>query len=693
MINKAFFTLCVLLLTSFAFFVSRADAQCGTYFKPEYRAVGKIGPGNFFGSQYTLHDWTGDGRLDFWNFRQTDISGPVDIVIFPALATGYWNWDTPIVYATQLASGAHTANLQPVVRDFDGDGLIDILVVTNSGGNTTRTVHRNLGNGSLQALAPTPHPPGSNWVFARPMGYADLNGDHRLDFLYYMEDIVSTNDSINFALQNPDGSFGPLVTVLGHTTENELHGSVKAFGDFDGDGNLDIVDQSGTSPRRIRVLRNTGNAMFVLGDPQNMISLSSGVGVFDFNNDGRGDILTYGTSEVVIYYGQSDATFAPAAVTVLNNPISPNLRPVELNGDNRLDMINILDDSYEVFINNPAGGFDRTLYPRRIRNTVSGYTFSDFTGDGKADIWDSSHETKNTFGEEVIVISTNVCDPPGLTRGMNFNAYPAYDIVTWNGATGDWLSAEGNWPSTGVLTTRTFNWGTSAQGDVPAPGDYDGDMKSDHAVYRNSDGNWYVFMSATSSWYVLRFGLPGDIAVPNDYNGGGKTDIAVFRPSDGNWYIWYTETQQFFAVHWGSNGDLAVPADYDGDGKTDIGVFRPSTGDWYYMKSSDGGFGIFHWGTTGDIPIPADYDGDSRADLAVFRSGIWHILRSTNDVYAQIHWGTAGDIPILFPESGEIVHPTVFRPSTRRWYHRRYPFGVVETPSGAAPVHFGLPNN
>lgn len=690
--NKTFFTLSVLVLVSISF-VTRSYAQCGTYFKPQYRAVGKIGPGAFFGSPFALNDWTGDGRLDFWNFRQTQVAGPVDIVIYPALATGYWNWDAPIVYTTQLASGAHTSTLQQTIRDFDGDGRIDILVITTVGGVRQRTIHRNVGDGTFQAMASTSEP-GGGTVFARPMGFEDINGDGRLDWLYFMEDIIGTNDTINYALQNPDGSFGPFAVVLGHTTENEINNSVKAVGDFDGDGKVDIAYQSNTSPdRRLRLLKNMGGAAFSLGNPQTMVSPTSGVNVHDFNNDGRGDIFTIGSGQFVIYYGQADGTFSPTAVAAINNPISPNLRPVELNGDGRLDVINILDQTYEVFMNNPAGGFDRTQYPRRIRNTPFTFIFSDFTGDGKADIYDASHETKNTFGEEVVVISSNVCDAPGLTRGMNFDLSANYDIATWNPGTGDWFSADGDWPPTGTLNTRVFNWGLRSLGDIPAPGDFDGDMRTDHTVFRNNDGTWYSYLSATNSWSVFRFGLPGDVAVPNDYDGGGKTDVAVFRPSDGNWYIWYTETQQFFAVHWGSDGDLPVPADYDGDGKTDVGVFRPSTGDWYYLKSTDSGYGIIHWGTTGDVPVPADYDGDGRADLAVFRPGVWHILRSSNDTYVPVFWGTSGDLPILFPERGEIVFPTVFRPGTRRWYNRQRFFAVVETPAGFTPVNFGLPNN
>ncbi|MEO6239423.1 MAG: hypothetical protein ABIQ52_20700, partial [Vicinamibacterales bacterium] len=38
-------------------------------------------------------------------------------------------------------------------------------------------------------------------------------------------------------------------------------------------------------------------------------------------------------------------------------------------------------------------------------------------------------------------------------------------------------------------------------------------------------------------WGRERDPLPGDIPVPGDYDGNGVTDIAVFRPSAGQWFV------------------------------------------------------------------------------------------------------------------------------------------------------------
>jgi hypothetical protein len=95
------------------------------------------------------------------------------------------------------------------------------------------------------------------------------------------------------------------------------------------------------------------------------------------------------------------------------------------------------------------------------------------------------------------------------------------------------------------------------------------------------------------------------VAVPGDYDGDGKTDIAVYRPSTGGWYILNSGANftTYVSYMWGLNGDVPVPGDYDGDGKTDVAVYRPSNHGWYILQSSTGTYLSYVWGLAGDVPL------------------------------------------------------------------------------------------
>jgi alpha-beta hydrolase superfamily lysophospholipase len=247
-----------------------------------------------------------------------------------------------------------------------------------------------------------------------------------------------------------------------------------------------------------------------------------------------------------------------------------------------------------------------------------------------------------------------------------------------------WRPTDGNWyiigSSAGAQPARQLG----QAGDIPVPGDYDGDGKTDLAVWRPADGNWFVIGSSTGAQPPQQLGQAGDIPVPGDYDGDGKTDLAVWRPGvdiaktgEGNWYILDSSTKTLRVQQWGLLGDFPVPGDYDGDGKTDLAVWRPGEGNWYVIDSSTGTPTVQGWGVDGDIPVPADYNA---ADYGVWRpeqwdsnhvktEGNWYLMDcSTRRQWVQ-QWGQAGDVPMPGDYDGDgNTDFAVWRPGEGNWY-------------------------
>ena len=109
--------------------------------------------------------------------------------------------------------------------------------------------------------------------------------------------------------------------------------------------------------------------------------------------------------------------------------------------------------------------------------------------------------------------------------------------------------------------------------------------------------------SGTNTFRATQFGASGDKVVAGDYDGDGRTDIAVFRPSTSVWYRLNSSNGSFFAAQFGISTDKPVPGDYDGDGKTDIAVYRDGT--WYISVCPTCPIRYEQFGLSSDIPISA----------------------------------------------------------------------------------------
>jgi hypothetical protein len=276
----------------------------------------------------------------------------------------------------------------------------------------------------------------------------------------------------------------------------------------------------------------------------------------DFDGDGKSDVSVYRPSEGNWYVSGSAAGFG-----VVNWGISTD-RPVpgDYDGDGKTD--------FAVF--RPSDGDSPDFYVLNSGNfTISGYQWGlagdipvveDYDGDGLSD--------------------------PAVFR-QNDSSY--YALLSGGG----------------ILVFQIGGGGSSFNA-TPVAGDFDGDNKAD-LVYTFDSGasgiGWNI--RASSNNYALQqlfFGSNGDRIAAADYDGNGSDDVAVYRPSNGTWYI--RQGSGFNTVQFGNSTDVPAPADYDGDGKADIAIYRAGT--WWVLQSS-AGLTIVQFGLNDDTPIARSY--------------------------------------------------------------------------------------
>ena len=95
-------------------------------------------------------------------------------------------------------------------------------------------------------------------------------------------------------------------------------------------------------------------------------------------------------------------------------------------------------------------------------------------------------------------------------------------------------------------------------GAQPVSGDYDGDGRSDFAVFDSGAGAWYVLAAdqSTAIAWQLPWGMPGGQPVSGDYDGDGRSDFAVFESNTACWFILSADQAAVIAwqLPWGMPG-------------------------------------------------------------------------------------------------------------------------------------------
>jgi hypothetical protein len=232
--------------------------------------------------------------------------------------------------------------------DVDGDGDLDLVIAewgselptpTYPGGRTR--LYLNNGSGTFTDATAT-RMPDVLVRWSKDVEVFDVNGDWNLDIV-----VASTYDSGSFVFLNDGtGRFTNFANALSGIVTEDLEPM-----DLDGDGDLDLVALDVGPELRERFLYRIASGTFadasatVLPGDANPIAAddSAAIGV-DVNGDGRLDIVIGGRGGDRLLVQQADGTFVAETATPDDTPSTLGLAAGDLDGDGRLDLVNVQGD-------------------------------------------------------------------------------------------------------------------------------------------------------------------------------------------------------------------------------------------------------------------------------------------------------------------------------------------------------------
>ena len=274
--------------------------------------------------------------------------------------------------------------------------------------------------------------------------HIDLNNDGREDFIYF-SDTTCTNGFL-VALSNGEDSYAPSTC---YTLPNGSPVFI-ALGDFNSDGNPDVIVSAGTA--NFYEYLNRGNGTLHL--QANFITKTTVFSIVaaDVNHDGRIDLLfnSAGGSDhnLHVWFGNGDGGFTIGPDTPLS--VQGVLSIGDFDGDGKADVMsefNIYSSSTEILYGDGAGHFAGGL-PVGDDALLVPY---DVNGDGKMDL-------------------------VGAPFDFSINGSTYHNTIDVFYGT-----------SNRTFTRKTITLGQCTAGSIPAVADFDGDGINDIAIIEASD--------------------------------------------------------------------------------------------------------------------------------------------------------------------------------------------------------------
>jgi hypothetical protein len=401
--------------TSFIVYLSNGD---GTFAPGVSYSLGTSGASN--GSVFLSDDFNGDGKTDvavLFTAESNNEPSAQDVVF---LGNGDGTFQPAII-----SSGPAYVTSSAVSADFNGDGKLDLVIVTQN----LNSVVIQLGNGDGTFQAPTTLSTASLGSPIYDAATGDFNGDGKPDLA------IEGAGAMGIYLGNGDGTF-----TLGRT----YYGGAAVVADFNRDGKPDLagageillgvgngdfqgipaVNLFSYSPTTLTAIadfdKNNANDVAAVSDTTGLgngyvvnilLNANDGTGSLslahsypitqtqaleaittaDVNGDGNPDLLLAGnvyptTWLLTVLLGNGDGSFAtPASYSFTSTEVFGSIVAGDFNNDGKVDLaVADMDDTVAVLLGNGDGTFGAPM--ESFSSGATSIVSADFNGDGNLDL-------------------------------------------------------------------------------------------------------------------------------------------------------------------------------------------------------------------------------------------------------------------------------------------------------------------